>query len=377
MFSSITKDDFLTTVWQKKTYIFRDVKKDIIDLVDGNELAGLACENEVESRIISGYGVSGEWGCQQGPFDESSFSQLPEKNWTLLVQGMDQWMDEVRDILSEFTFLPQWRLEDVMASYAPMGGGVGPHFDYYDVFLIQVSGSREWRLGQVCDEKTELQDNSQVKLLANFDTQETHELHAGDILYIPAGTAHWGVASTEDCITFSVGFRAPSEKELLSSLLENLVDNFSDHCRYKDNEASIDAHPAKINTAVHEQLSDFICSLSVGTLQAAAEKTFGELVTEPRYQAFDEPVAIDRAELQHTIDALISAQEDLVLYIPPHTRLAFSDTHLFSNGATYAVDSILAEALCDGFVPNPLLTHMPLDILHDLLLNGDVAFLNE
>jgi len=104
-------------------------------------------------------------------------------------------MDEARHIFSCFDFLPQWRLEDIMASYAPIGGGVGPHFDYYDVFLIQVSGSRQWRLGQLCDETTELQDNSQVKLLEQFTTEVTHELNPGDMIYIPAGKAHWGVAS--------------------------------------------------------------------------------------------------------------------------------------------------------------------------------------
>jgi 50S ribosomal protein L16 3-hydroxylase len=377
MFSSISKEDFLANIWQKKTYIFRDAKNDIVDLVDGNELAGLACEEEVESRIISGYDALGEWSCRQGPFDTSYFSQLPEKNWTLLVQGMDQWIDEVRDILADFTFLPQWRLEDVMASYAPVGGGVGPHFDYYDVFLIQVSGSREWRLGQMCDETTALQDHASVKLLANFETAETHQIHAGDILYIPAGKAHWGVASSDDCITFSVGFRAPSEKELLSSLLENMINEFSDHRRYQDNLASIDEHPAKINAAVHQQLTDFLHNLSTEKLQRAAEQAFGELVTEPRYSAFDEPLVIEKNALKNAIDECIAMQEDLELYIPPHTRLAFSETHLFVNGDTYCIDPVLAKAICEGVIPSQQLRDMPIDMLYTLLHRGDITLLME
>jgi 50S ribosomal protein L16 3-hydroxylase len=377
MFSSISKEDFLANIWQKKTYIFRDAKNDIVDLVDGNELAGLACEEEVESRIISGYDALGEWSCRQGPFDTSYFSQLPEKNWTLLVQGMDQWIDEVRDILADFTFLPQWRLEDVMASYAPVGGGVGPHFDYYDVFLIQVSGSREWRLGQMCDETTALQDHASVKLLANFETAEAHQIHAGDILYIPAGKAHWGVASSDDCITFSVGFRAPSEKELLSSLLENMINEFSDHRRYQDNLASIDEHPAKINAAVHQQLTDFLHNLSTEKLQRAAEQAFGELVTEPRYSAFDEPLVIEKNALKNAIDECIAMQEDLELYIPPHTRLAFSETHLFVNGDTYCIDPVLAKAICEGVIPSQQLRDMPIDMLYTLLHRGDITLLME
>lgn len=377
IFSSITKEEFLETIWQRKPYVFREAMVDLIDVVDGNELAGLACEEEAESRIISGYDACGEWSCEQGPFSESHFSQLPKNNWTLLVQGVDQWVDEVRDILNEFTFLPQWRLEDVMASYAPIGGGVGPHFDYYDVFLIQISGVRDWRLGQMCDEKTALKNNNQVKLLESFETTDTHQLQAGDMLYIPAGKAHWGVASSDDCITFSVGFRAPSEKELLSTVLENMIDSFSDHRRYTDNIESIDEHPAKINTAVHQQLSEFIRSFSVEKLQASVEQAFGELVTEPRYSPFDEPLEIETAELQSMVNALIDTQEDLLFYIPPHTRLAFSDTQLFVNGEGYQVDPAFAEAICNGCIPYEQLSVAPLDMISVLLKEGDIAFFEE
>ncbi len=180
LFNIIKQDVFLSEYWQQKPYVFRDALtdnvNDILETVDGNELAGLACEEMVESRIIFGHGQTGEWRCEQGVFDESRFASLPEKNWTLLVQGLDQWFEEVRALFHYFDFLPQWRLEDIMASYAPKGGGVGPHFDYYDVFLIQVSGSREWKLGQQCDEKSELQSNDQVKLLQAFVTGDTHTL---------------------------------------------------------------------------------------------------------------------------------------------------------------------------------------------------------
>jgi 50S ribosomal protein L16 3-hydroxylase len=373
IFTAITKDVFLKTIWQQKPYVFSQVMPELIDLIDGNELAGLACEEEAESRIIFGREKTGEWTCQQGPFNEEKFANLPEKNWTLLVQGMDQWVDEVRDILQVFSFLPQWRLEDIMASYAPVGGGVGPHFDYYDVFLIQISGSREWRLGQCCDEATSLQDNDQVKLLAEFATQETHQLQAGDMIYIPAGKSHWGVSSSEDCITFSVGFRAPSEKELLSSVLDNMIDGLSDHHRYKDNLASIDGHSAKINSAVHQQLAEFIGTLSVEKLQHAVQQAFGEQVTGPRYAPMDELLSIEKGEFEAVIADFIKSKKDLPIVILVHSRLAFSDTQLFVNGEAYNTDQDFAESVCNGLIPYALLTKASMNILKDLLDNGDVT----
>jgi 50S ribosomal protein L16 3-hydroxylase len=377
IFTAITKDAFLKTIWQQKPYVFSQAMPELIDLIDGNELAGLACEEEAESRIIFGREKTGEWTCQQGPFNEEQFANLPERNWTLLVQGMDQWVDEVRDILQVFSFLPQWRLEDIMASYAPIGGGVGPHFDYYDVFLIQVSGTREWRLGQCCDEATSLQDNDQVKLLAEFATEETHQLQAGDMIYIPAGKAHWGVASSKDCITFSVGFRAPSEKELLSTVFDNMIDSLSDHHRYKDNVASIDEHPAKINRAVHRQLAEFISTLSVEKLQHAAQQAFGEQVTGPRYAPMGELLPIGREELEDVIAELIKAKEDLAIVILAHSRLAFSDEQLFVNGEAYNAGQDFAESVCNGLIPYTLLNKATMNILKDLLDNGDIALASD
>lgn len=387
LFSTLSKENFLADVWQKKPHLFQQAMCDVTGIIDGNELAGLACEPTVESRIIFGYeqandldksGLNEEWRCEQGVFEESRFSQLPEKNWTLLVQGLDQWMDEARDILASFSFLPQWRLEDIMASYAPIGGGVGPHFDYYDVFLIQVSGTREWRLGQWCNENSELQNNDQVKLLAEFSTEETHHVKSGDVLYIPAGKAHWGIASSSDCITLSVGFRAPSQKELLSTMLEDMVDSFSNHQRYKDSVAAIDVQPSKINHAVQQQLHDFITTLSPEKLTVAAEQAFGKLVTEPRYSALDEPVAIAFDELNEIIKHCEMDSQPLSLYLPVHSRLAFSEAQLFVNGEAYVIDEMLAQAICEGTIPTHLLAeNKNKELLHQLLEQGDIELLEE
>ncbi len=350
----------------------RESMNELGGIVDGGDLSGLSCESEVEARIISGFGLNDDWSCRHGPFIESDFSALPDKNWTLLVQGVDQWIEEVENILTQFEFLPQWRLEDIMASYAPMGGGVGPHFDYYDVFLIQISGAREWKLGQLCDETTALQNNDHVKLLAEFNTLETHVLNPGDMIYIPAGVAHWGTAVSDDCITLSVGFRAPSEKELLTAALEHLVENLSENKRYRDNHLSIDKHPAKINQAVYDQLECFLSELTAEKLQIAMQQAFGELVTEPRYSAFDDDEPIWSTEQLRNI---LQKEKILDLYKPPHSRLAFSSEQLFVNGEAYAIDEAFAQSVCDGAVSGPL-SREQLDILAHILNNNDVMLAN-
>jgi 50S ribosomal protein L16 3-hydroxylase len=371
IFDQLSKEEFLKNIWQQQPYIFRQVMNGIVDLVDGNELAGLACEDDVESRIISGREERGHWTCEQGPFPESHFAQLPEKDWTLLVQGVDQYSDEVHDILDQFDFLPQWRLEDIMASYAPIGGGVGPHFDYYDVFLIQISGSRQWQLGQSCDELTPLQKNTSVKLLADFQAEATHLLHPGDMLYIPAGKAHWGVADSDDCITFSIGFRAPSEKELISAILENIVNDLSENNRYKDQIKAIDENPAKMNSAVQHQVLQLMQTLTIEKLQKAAGQAFGQLVTEPRYSALDEPPE-DTDDLRSTLLDMINNEEDLPLVIPPHTRVAFSDKQLFVNGEAYIVDEAFAEGVCQGLLSHTVLNDSTITILEGLVEKGDL-----
>jgi len=364
----IDLDTFLARVWQKQPYVFRQVMTEYIDNLHGDDLAGLACEPGVESRIIKGKEEKGEWRCQQGPMDESSFSTLAEKDWTLLVQGLDQYSDEIAALLAQFRFLPQWRLEDVMASYAPIGGGVGPHFDYYDVFLIQVSGQREWKIGQQCDESTPLQDNDQVKLLDTFTMSEAHLLNPGDMIYIPAGMAHWGTATSNDCITFSIGFRAPSEKELMVCTMGNLAEQFSLHRRYKDTLPSIDAHPAKINDSVHQQLADMLHALSVDDIKSMLGQSFGELVTEPRYIGHGEHIEYSIDDIQQPL----SNEGWIEISLSSHTRLAFSDNQLFVNGVSYPMPEVLSRQIYEGRLSQDFLKEEALLVIMELLDRQDI-----
>ena len=222
---------FLRRYWQRKPLLMRQACAGFEEPLSPEELAGLACEEEVESRLV--FTHKDDWELKSGPFAEHDFTSLPKDNWTLLVQSADLWVEEVKLLLQAVPFIPNWRVDDVMISYATPGGGVGPHFDYYDVFLVQGRGSRTWRIGQHCTAADELRSASGLKLLSHFETQAEYTLHHGDVLYVPPGVAHWGV-SNDDSLCYSIGFRAPSVAELLLGYSEQLADQFSADQRYTD-----------------------------------------------------------------------------------------------------------------------------------------------
>jgi len=214
----ISKEQFLAEYWQKKPLLVRSAIANFEAPIDADELAGLALEAEVESRIV----VEQDWRLQHGPFSEETFANLPAEKWTLLVQAVDLWVPEVAEILGKFDFLPQWRIDDIMVSYAADGGSVGPHFDYYDVFLLQGAGQRRWQIGGPCDADCPILTNTDLKILKDFEPLEEWVLEPGDMLYLPPKIAHHGVAIGE-CTTFSVGFRAPAVSEMLDDLATELL----------------------------------------------------------------------------------------------------------------------------------------------------------
>ena len=263
--------DFIARFWQREPLLISAALPDCVDLIDGDTLAGLACEVDAEARLV--IGDDDDWRCEHGPFDASRFNSLPDRRWTLLVQSVDQWIPEVALLLDRFDFLPRWRLDDIMISYATDGGGVGPHFDYYDVFLLQLAGEREWQTGEQCDEQTPLRDHDELRLLATFDAEKTHRLAPGDMLYVPAGRAHCGTAIGSHCVTASIGFRAPSHRELLLDATEDVTANWNDNLRFRDSSTSIDSDPYCINNAVVEQTRiDLAKHRRYGTARADCQK---------------------------------------------------------------------------------------------------------
>ena len=220
---------FLRDYWQQRPLLIRNPWNGWHNPLSPDELAGLACEESVEARLISQSGAALE--AEHGPFPEERFARLGEQGWSLLVQAVDHHVPEVAELIAPFRFIPDWRIDDVMVSLASDGGGVGPHFDHYDVFLIQGLGRRRWQVGQLCDDATPLLPHDDLRLLADFRATEEWLLEPGDILYVPPRIAHNGVAVGTDCMTYSVGFRAPSRTELIGGWCDEVVAGLEDDDR--------------------------------------------------------------------------------------------------------------------------------------------------
>ena len=217
----ISAREFLRDYWQKKPLLIRQAIPGFQSPISPDELAGLSLEEDVESRLVIEHGES-PWELRRGPFTEHTYQQLPERDWTLLVQAVDQLVPDVAELIEHFRFLPNWRIDDVMISYAAPGGGVGPHFDNYDVFLLQAHGQRRWRIGQMCDSESPMLAHGDLRILADFQGTEEWVLEPGDMLYLPPRLAHFGTAE-DACMTYSVGFRAPSAAEVLTHFTDFLA----------------------------------------------------------------------------------------------------------------------------------------------------------
>ena len=347
-------DRFLHEYWQSKPLLIRNATKQFANVLSVEELAGLSLEEKIESRLVQWDPKNHEWQLEEGPFSEETFASLPEENWTLLVQSVDQWVPEVAEILNRFHFLPRWRLDDVMISYAAPGGGVGPHFDYYDVFLLQVSGERNWRLGQWCNENSALRVDQPLRLLDGFEQSNQYLLRAGDMLYVPAGLAHWGAAEEEGSVTWSIGFRSPSAAELLVSAAERIAADIPESRRYRD---PIQIKGGSlIDGSVDHGLDALFRNFSKDDLMEAVKQAFVAQVTEPRY--------LDVADLLSDED-LESIREDIengcaLIERSPHSRFVYringsNSAELYVDGVSYSVKDDEAEMICDGEIEPELL----------------------
>jgi 50S ribosomal protein L16 3-hydroxylase len=253
--SKVTAEQFLKKYWQKKPLLFRKAFPDFTDPMSPDELAGIAMEEGVHARLIREKEGKKAWTMKKGPFPEDVLRTLPKKDWTILVSNLEQWTDEAAAILDHFPFIPHWRCDDLMASFAPIGGTVGPHIDSYDVFLIQGMGKRRWQIADIAN--PEFIEGIDLKVLKSFVAEEEWVLESGDMLYLPPGVAHYGVA-LENCMTYSVGFRAPTARILAGNLLnisDQLLDdaNASDQL-YEDPDLKLQACPGEISGEAIEKV---------------------------------------------------------------------------------------------------------------------------
>ncbi|MDV2440168.1 cupin domain-containing protein [Acinetobacter gerneri] len=219
----ITAEQFLAEYWQKKPLLVRNALPEIINILEPNDVQELALDENITARLIKQKDKDpNQWSVKTSPLTKGDFQKMP-KLWTLLVQAVDHYSFDLAELWKKFPFIPQWRRDDIMVSYAPKGGSVGKHFDFYDVFLVQGYGQRRWQLGQMCDGDTDFVANQPLKLLPEMDVNFDEVLNPGDLLYVPPGLSHYGVAEN-DCLTFSFGFRMPNIAEMLDRTCDRLAD---------------------------------------------------------------------------------------------------------------------------------------------------------
>ena len=285
---SISPQEFMRDYWQKKPLLIRQAIPGMQALISRKALFELASEEDVESRLVSGDGDSQPWQMRRGPFKPRALPPLSRTHWTLLVQGVDLHLDAFAQLRNRFRFIPDARLDDVMVSYASDGGGVGPHFDSYDVFLLQANGQRRWRIS--AQKNLQLRDDVPLKILSHFKPAKTMLLEAGDMLYLPPHYAHEGVAVGE-CMTYSIGFKAETNHTMASVLLARLADfeNLQTLKTYSDPFQSATVHPAQIPS----QLQKF----AIDSLQQKLGKekdifcALGEWLSEPKPEVWFESQA--------------------------------------------------------------------------------------
>lgn len=327
---------FVQRHWQKKPLVIRQAVALSALALDRSALFALAAQDQVESRlVIGGDGRgSGGWRLRHGPFGRRALPPLKRPDWTLLVQGVDLYVDEMHALLNRFRFVPDARLDDVMVSYASDGGGVGPHFDSYDVFLLQAQGRRRWRIGRQKD--LSLVPNLPLKILRNFEPEQEFELDAGDMLYLPPRYAHDGVAMG-GCMTYSVGFKAPGRGDLACEMLHRLAQDAADtegEVLYRDAGHEAVATPGAIPGA----LGDFAGAAvrrAVGN-PVALGRALGEYLTEPKARVW--------------FDALQPAVHAADVRLDRRTRMMYDRQHIFINGESYRAsgrDATLMRRLAD------------------------------
>jgi len=330
LLGGLTPAQFMRRHWQKKPLLIRNAIPGFQPLLSRQALFALAADEAVESRLIV-HRPAG-WQLRHGPFARTAFPPLKQKRWSLLVQGVDLHLDAAHALLQRFRFVPDARLDDLMMSWASDGGGVGPHFDSYDVFLLQASGQRLWRIGRQKD--LSLEPDVPLKILSHFEPEEEHLLNPGDMLYLPPRWAHDGIAVGDDCMTYSVGFRVPQRGGLAAELLQRMADEWEDATLYRDPDQSATASPAAMPPALEAFAADGLRRLLAERQSLAC--ALGEVMTEPKPRVwFDEPGV---------------GWESGALALDRRTRMMYDDRHVFINGESFragGADARLMRALAD------------------------------
>lgn len=343
----ITAEQFLSEYWQKKPLLVRNAMPEIANLLEPDDVMELALEEHVTARLIKQKDRDpNQWSVKSSPLLKADFQKMP-KLWTLLVQAVDHYSFDLSEMWKKFPFIPQWRRDDIMVSYAPQGGSVGKHFDFYDVFLVQGYGHRRWQLGQMCDAETALVPGQPLKLLPEIEVNFDEVLAPGDLLYVPPGLAHYGVAE-DDCLTFSFGFRMPN----VSDMMDRVGDKFSENESLRnplvdiirDQVGAIGEVSGNELEYLKEQIMQQLHNSNV------LEDAIMTLMSEPKY-----PENLPEAEEIGTGDLEEALDQGYSLMLEPASRLLYTeadgDVLFWANGEGIEISEAFStklKQLADG-----------------------------
>ena len=339
---------FLRDYWQKRPLLIRQAFPDFETPVQPEDLAGLACEETALARVISHDRATDGWTVRTGPFQEDDFPGMPDHDWTLLVQDVDKWDPDVRALIQHFDFLPRWRMDDVMISFAATGGSVGAHVDQYDVFLLQAYGHRRWQIdaSESINGKRpplDFRDDVDIKLLKRFKVTHDWVLAPGDMLYLPPNVPHNGVAE-DPCLTFSFGMRAPAAAELISDYLDTLIMDASEDIRYHDPDLKVPEDPNEIDTLAMNRVVAALNAIRMNDPDRLGD-WFGRFITT--YRAAGEVTANGEPLPPEEIESALAG--GFVLGRHPWARLAWRrasrGASLYCSGLEFALSVKDAQAL--------------------------------
>lgn len=362
----LTPRVFLRDYWQKQPLLVRNAFPGFSGLLSKDELIALACHEDAQSRLVAQR--NGKWHLKHGPLSESDFIRLPKKQWTLLVQEVNHFLPSARNLLAKFRFIPHARLDDLMVSYAPKGGGIGPHFDSYDVFLLQGMGSRRWQISAQQDDA--FIADAPLRILKNFQVEQEWVLEAGDMLYLPPKYAHNGIAE-DDCMTYSIGFRAPSHEELVMQFLVYLQDHLEVEGWYADPGLQLQIHPSRVGAAMQSQVNSILRKIKWNREDVA--NFLGIYLSEPKPHVFFEQPAKPLS-----LHAFIKSIRQRGIELDLKSRMLCDQHRVFMNGEAFETSAeayYLLTRLADNYelLPPFEMNREAEEILYQWYMSGFVS----
>lgn len=366
LLGGLSINQFLRDYWQKKPLLIRQAMPGFNGLLDPKQLLQLACDPDAQARAV--VQRRGKWELYHAPFEPEDFEGMEKMKWTVLVQGVNHYLPQAADLLKQFSFVPHARLDDLMVSYAPKGGGVGPHFDSYDVFLLQGHGHRRWQISQ--QEDHELIEGAPLRILKDFKVEQEWVLEPGDMLYLPPHCAHNGIAEDE-CMTYSIGFRTPAYQELAEQFMVYMQDHVCVDGMYADPDLKAQQHPSEIGSAMLEQVTQAIEKIRWSKRDVA--DFLGKYLSEPKPHIF-----FDAPARPLTQEKFAQALQKRGAMLDLKTQMLCHGSSVFVNGTAHTVgkDSyrILRElADARSLPPGSTLPAEALELLYQWYCDGYIA----